>query len=160
MTRRTSKKGQVSTLARHGRGNTKRHRCQHCQKTFKPKRSDASYCSGRCRQAAFRARKGKTERIDFPARCAHCGAGYWSRNLKRKYCSASCRTLASRAKREAATQALAAWQGIDGQTAADLVDIGGLQLVCEALENNGFVYDQSARVWRQPAGAPLLAVGY
>ena len=68
--------------------------------------------------------------------------------------------MASRAKREAATQALAAWQGLDEQTALDIVDAGGLQLVCQALENNGFVYDQSARVWLQPAGAPLLAVGY
>ena len=32
--------------------------CPHCGETFKPKRSDARYCSTRCRVAAFRAAKG------------------------------------------------------------------------------------------------------
>jgi len=31
--------------------------CPQCGETFKPKRSDGRYCSGRCRVAAFRAAK-------------------------------------------------------------------------------------------------------
>jgi len=31
--------------------------CPQCGETFKPKRSDGRYCSGRCRMAAFRAAK-------------------------------------------------------------------------------------------------------
>jgi hypothetical protein len=31
-------------------------RCGHCDAPLEPRRSDALYCSGRCRVAAFRAR--------------------------------------------------------------------------------------------------------
>jgi hypothetical protein len=31
--------------------------CQHCEKSFRPERSNAKYCSDACRQAAYRERK-------------------------------------------------------------------------------------------------------
>jgi hypothetical protein len=37
--------------------------CKHCRTEFKPKRDDAEFCGNLCRQAAYRARSGKTAAV-------------------------------------------------------------------------------------------------
>lgn len=96
-----------------------RRRCTFCRRTLaQGKRHDALYCSGRCRDRAYRRRLHKSalnmyelewslqlqSGADMP-RCLGCGrtfspeTSYRLRRIDRRYCSATCRTRAWRTRK-------------------------------------------------------------
>ncbi len=66
--------------------------CVQCGETFEAKRSDAKYCSKKCRQV-FSTRKIRgTKNVKI---CLICGTEF-STNGKRQYCSEQCSEIAHR----------------------------------------------------------------
>ena len=82
-----------------------RHRrvCERCGQTIpQAARTEARYCSKRCRQAASRARlreRSGRSALTLPERCAQCaGPIPTGLRLEARYCSKHCRQAASRAR--------------------------------------------------------------
>ena len=94
-TSRHTSPGEVA--ARHRRA------CERCgQPIAQSARSEARYCSKRCRQAASRARlreRSGRSALTLPERCAHCdGPMPNGLRVEARYCSTRCRHAASRAR--------------------------------------------------------------
>jgi ribosomal protein L24E len=66
--------------------------CQWCKQEFSPKRSDAVFCSTKCRVAAHRASKPKFTQEKF---CDYCGS-MTQPGQPHRYCSNACRQAAYR----------------------------------------------------------------
>lgn len=68
--------------------------CEHCGKTFQPKRRDRRYCyGGWCAQAAYQARKaaGATSRMgEREFTCHECWARFTAKHPAARWCSHSC----------------------------------------------------------------------
>lgn len=61
--------------------------CEMCGEAFTPRRSDARFCSGRCR---VRNAPGR-EPVVSTSRCRECGVGFvWTNRHKRVFCSPAC----------------------------------------------------------------------
>ncbi len=93
----TSRDTSPRETARHGRV------CKRCgQPIAQTARSEARYCSKRCRQAASRARlreRSGRSALTLPKRCAQCaGPMPTGLRLEARYCSKRCRQAASRAR--------------------------------------------------------------
>lgn len=66
--------------------------CQACTRPFDAERSDAKYCSDKCRQRAKRAR----DRADRWSRCPVCGEYFHNPTWRKKHCSPKCKQAAYR----------------------------------------------------------------
>lgn len=68
--------------------------CDHCGKTFQPKRRDTRYCyDGWCSQAAHRARKAAGEPPRMGERriaCHECGTAFTAKHPAARWCSRIC----------------------------------------------------------------------
>lgn len=135
--------------------NIQAHKCKRCKKAFTPARIDQKYCSGKCRQAAYRRRKtGKAgkhkqaaEKPLLAATCAHCGGAFWTTSRKATFCSTSCRTLHHRALKAAIPQALMILYNLPMQKALDVVETQPTAQVRQLLEAAGYRYHHQQRQW-------------
>lgn len=138
--------------------------CEECGEAFDAKTIYACYCSGRCRQKAYRARKKMVpeqrndesvdagDRSDTSAKpdrkvCPHCGKHFIAKRSDQVFCKTSCRTSSNRTKQTETMLTVRLsrnmkfgdwWSWKDTHSWADAYQI------CEAA---GWVYSPALRRW-------------
>lgn len=76
--------------------------CPHCKEDFGSFKNDQIYCSGKCKQAAYRARRGATPAGAVMLTCSICAdryEGHQKRKGAAQYCSNKCKQKAYRQRR-------------------------------------------------------------
>lgn len=131
-------------------------KCDCCKRAYRPVKIDQKYCSGACRQKAYRRRKKATakpvarrERSLHLETCQHCDGSFLTSAHNAKFCSTSCRTLHHRAMKKAIAPALVATVGLPVNAALDQVETQQTRRLRRVLEARGMVYQHQRRAWVQ-----------
>lgn len=133
------------------------HICEVCGGSFISGWTSAKYCSGKCRQKAYRMRSATVTAKSKPGNvCIRCGKGTMKGN---RYCSLSCKTLTNREKHSATYRTIKA---ITGKTDYEV------WTYCEAdwktayamLEARNYRYSASLKVWQYIPHTQMLPLEF
>jgi hypothetical protein len=122
--------------------NNKAYKCPSCKKAFRPTKCSQIYCSAKCRQQGYRARKQKKTKTErrgeqslIVAICEHCNGSFWAKRKSARFCSTSCRTLYHLAMKATTPHALMeAYHHIPQEKAFDIVETQPIRQVKQLLE--------------------------
>lgn len=76
-----------------------KHTCAFCGDTFYSKNSRGKYCSQRCINDAYLARRKERKALEKQKVCEVCGKSYTAKKKDSKYCSDACKQKAYRMKK-------------------------------------------------------------